>query len=293
MRTTNRSWRIPKELAANANRPLSRYANREAGFRITARAAQPDSRWSHRASEGSTIHVILSGSVAEEADAGTVLLSRASLAVRPASRSAEEFRAGPSGARVLSVDYDDAALQRLTPCDKALAKRATFKGRSSVELAWRILGELHAPDALTRATIPIFADGIAIGCSRYLLRQQHVEPPKLAAAAMRILDKEFRRPPSLVRLAKRVGCTPEHLARTFRSSYGFTVRGWVESRRVEEGKRRLSSTRDSISNIATELGFCDNAHFARAFPRATSVSPREFRNAAGDINPIQLGSDTP
>jgi AraC-like DNA-binding protein len=184
------------------------------------------------------------------------------------------------------VDYDSMALERLTPSDKALAQRATFKGRSSVELAWRILGELHAPDALTRATIRIFADGIAIGCSRYLLRQQHMQPPKIAAAAMRILDKEFRRPPSLLRLAKRVGCTPEHLARTFRSSYGFTVRGWVEARRVEEGKRRLTTTRDSIGHIAAELGFCDNAHFARAFRRATTVSPREFRSAASDINSI-------
>jgi AraC-like DNA-binding protein len=250
--------------------------------------AKPDDSWSHRISEGAVIHVVLTGSVSEETPIGSVLLSRAALAVRPAGEAAHPFRAGPAGARVLSVDFTADALKRLTPCDRALSVRATFKGRSSVELAWRILGELHAPDALTRATIRIFADGIAIGCSRYLLKQQHAEPPKLAAAAVRILEKEFRKPPSLVRLAKRVGCTPEHLARTFRSSYGFTVRGWIEARRVEEGKRRLAASREPIGDIAAQLGFCDNAHFARAFRRATSVSPREFRNAAvaGDINSI-------
>jgi len=260
--------------------------DRDAGVRIRARSVAAGHTWVHRNREGSTIHIVLSGSVSEEALSGTVLLPRTSLAVRPASDAAREFRGGPSGARVVTVDYTAEALRRLTPCDKALRTSATFKGRSSVELAWRIVGELHAPDALTRAAIRIFADGIAIGCSRYLLRQLKVEPRPLAAAARNILDKEFRRPPSLRRLAKRVGCTPAHLARTFRASYGFTVRGWIEARRVEEGKRKLCTTRVSIGDIATELGFCDNAHFARAFRRATTVSPRAFRNAAGQINSV-------
>jgi AraC-like DNA-binding protein len=165
--------------------------------------------------------------------------------------------------------------------------RATFKGRSSVEMAWRVLGELHAPDALTRATLRVLTDGIAIGCSRGILRDRSVEAPPLAAAARNILEKEFRRPPSLGRLAKRVGCTSPHLARVFRSAYGFTVRGWIEARRVDEGKKRLSASDDAIGTIAAELGFCDQAHFARAFRRVASVSPREFRNAAAaDINPV-------
>jgi AraC-like DNA-binding protein len=242
--------------------------------------------WRHQLAEGTVIHVVLSGSASERTATGDVLLSRSALAVRPARESGYTLRAGVSGARIVSVEYDLSALKRLTPCDKALAVRATFKGRSSVELAWRLLGELHAPDVLTRAAIRIFADGIAIGCSRYLLRQQHAEPPPVVAAAVRILGTEFRQPPTLVRLAKRVGCTPEHLARAFRKSCGFTVRGWIEARRVEEGKRRLASTRDSIGEIAAYLGFCDHAHFARAFRRATSVSPREFRNVAGEINSI-------
>ena len=286
MQATNRPWRQRGELAPDARRSVSRHLDRTAGTQITARTAAAGATWSHRNDAGVSIHVVLSGGAAEQTPDGTVLLPRASLAVRPATRAAGEFRAGPSGATVVTVDYTPESLQRLTPCDKALARRATFKGRSSVELAWRILGELHAPDALTRATLRIFADGIAIGCSRNLLRSDHVEAPPVAAAALRILEKEFRKPPTLGHLAKRVGCTPAHLARTFRKSYGFTVRGWIEARRVEEGKRRLSSSRDSIGSIAEQLGFADQAHFARAFRRATSVSPRQFRGAAADINPV-------
>ncbi len=289
MRATNRPWRVRGELAPDARRAVSRHLDRATGTRITARTAAAGATWTHRNDEGAAIHVVLSGSAAEQTPAGTVLLPRASLAVRPSTKSACEFRAGPSGATIVTVDYTPDALQRLTPCDKALARRATFKGRSSVELAWRILGELHAPDALTRATLRIFADGIAIGCSRNILRSEHAEAPPIAAAALRILEKEFRKPPTLGRLAKRVGCTPAHLARTFRKSYGFTVRGWIEARRVEEGKRRLAASRDLIGDIAEQLGFADQAHFARAFRRATSVSPREFRNAAaagGEINPV-------
>lgn len=282
---TNRPWRATASTAAR-HRDVSRYTDRVAGTRITTRRLAPGSTWSHRAREGASIHVILSGSAAEDTPAGTVLLPPAALAVRPAHEPAYDMHAGPSGACVVTVDFEEAALHRLAPCDKALARRATFKGRSSVELAWRILGELQAPDALTGATLRVFTDGIAIGCSRYLLRRSHAEAPPLAAAAHRILEKEFRRPPSLGRLANRVRCTPAHLARIFRSAYGFTVRGWIEARRVEEGKQRLSVSCDSIGDIAAHLGFCDQAHFARAFRRVTSVSPREFRSASGQINSI-------
>ncbi|MEW5917190.1 MAG: AraC family transcriptional regulator, partial [Gemmatimonadota bacterium] len=248
--------------------------------------AKAGSEWHHSVTTGATIHVVLSGTISEVSPTGASELSPASLAVRVPASSASTFRAGSSGARIVSIDYAPAALVRLTPCDRALATSATFKGRSSVELAWRILGELHAPDPLTPATLRIFVDGIAIGCSRFLLRKHHANVPALAAAARRILEKEFRRPPTLARLAKQLGCTPAHLARTFRAAFGFTVRGWIEARRVEEGKRLLSSSRQSIGGIADALGFADQAHFARAFRRATSVSPREFRSAANDINPI-------
>jgi AraC-like DNA-binding protein len=286
VKATNRPWRIPGDGSPDARCAVSRHADHAAGFVVTTRSAAPGATWTHRAQEGASIHVILTGSIAEGASRATVVLPPATLAIRPGRRAADEFQAGPSGARVVTIEYAAEALRRLTPCDKALAARATFKGRSSVELAWRILGELHAPDALTRATIRIFADGIAIGCSRYLLREQDAQAPPLAAAARRILEKEFRRPPTLARLAQRVGCTPAHLARTFRAAFGFTVRGWIEARRVEEGKRRLAGSRESIGTIADHLGFADQAHFARAFRRATSVSPREFRSASGDITSI-------
>ncbi|HEY7567438.1 MAG TPA: AraC family transcriptional regulator [Gemmatimonadaceae bacterium] len=284
---TNRPWSDPAR-EARAPRDVARYLDRSTGTRVTTRKAAPGGSWSHRADSGTSIHIVLTGTASENDPRGTVLLPRATLAVRPAAEASYEFRAGPSGARVVTVDFTDETLARLTPCDRALAVRATFKGRSSVEMAWRVLGELHAPDALTRATLRVLTDGIAIGCSRGILREHHVEPPPLAAAARRILDKEFRRPPSLGRLAKRVGCTAPHLARVFRSTYGFTVRGWIEARRVDEGKKRLSASDASIGTIAAELGFCDQAHFARAFRRVASVSPREFRNAVagGDINPV-------
>lgn len=284
---TNRPWSDPAR-KSRAPRDVSLYVDKSTGTRVTTRKVPPGGSWSHRADEGTSIHIVLTGNASENDPRGTVLLPRSTLAVRPAREPSFEFRAGPSGTHVVTVDFTDDTLRRLTPCDKALAARTTFRGRSSVEMAWRILGELHTPDTLTRATLRVLTDGIAIGCSRGILRERRVEVPPLAAAARNILEKEFRRPPSLGRLAKRVGCTSPHLARVFRAAYGFTVRGWIEARRVDEGKKRLAASDAAIGTIAAELGFCDQAHFARAFRRVASVSPREFRHAAAgaDINPV-------
>jgi YesN/AraC family two-component response regulator len=50
---------------------------------------------------------------------------------------------------------------------------------------------------------------------------------------------------------------------------------------VDRAKELLLSTGDSVTNIATQVGFNDSAYFSRVFGKLAGVSPNEFRQARG------------
>ncbi|NRA40132.1 MAG: helix-turn-helix transcriptional regulator [Planctomycetes bacterium] len=55
--------------------------------------------------------------------------------------------------------------------------------------------------------------------------------------------------------------------------------------RLQEAKRLLNSSDDSIQDIATQVGFIDPFNFSRLFKRTYGLSPRNWRHSknAGDI----------
>jgi AraC-like DNA-binding protein len=53
----------------------------------------------------------------------------------------------------------------------------------------------------------------------------------------------------------------------------------LDDRREALAKRLLANSRMSIAEIASALGYAENASFTRAFRRWTKVSPREYRDS--------------
>lgn len=53
----------------------------------------------------------------------------------------------------------------------------------------------------------------------------------------------------------------------------------LDNRREALAKRLLSSSRMSIAEVASALGYAENASFTRAFRRWTNVSPRQYRDS--------------
>lgn len=231
-----------------------------------------------------TIVVVLSGAVAEEQRGGTVVIPADTIAVRPRG-TALALTATPAGARLVMLQYDEHSLGILGDARRFVGRASTFGGRASIEMAWRVAADLRLPDELSLAALRVMALGILVSSTRYHLHRAHKVSP-LAASARRILDREFADPPTTRQLAAEVGCSAEHLTRAFKASYGFTIRGWIRRRRVEQARRLLLQTRFDIGEIAERLGFADAAHFARTFRRATSVSPSQFRGVQGRINPV-------
>jgi len=282
----------PRRTPAGAGEQLARLARTVstddvAGFHIVVERHPPRSAWDLALRGATTIIIVVAGTVREDTPTGAILLPRTTIAIRPPTFPKLTFEASPAGAHTVTVELTERILRAHPPSLSLLTTDRTFRGRSSVELAWRIAGELSGPDAMTPNALRILVSGIIVGTSRYILHRREASATHpMAAAAQRILDRQLAKPPSLRTLARRVGCSPEHLTRIFRAAFGFSVRDWTTRRRVEAAKRLLTQSERQIGEIAQELGFCDASHFARAFKRATTTTPARFRASHSGINPV-------
>lgn len=84
-------------------------------------------------------------------------------------------------------------------------------------------------------------------------------------------------------LASMVRLTPCHFSRAFRNSFGHSPIEYVIRRRIERAQALMLSTDTSLSEIALDCGFVDQAYLCRLFRRIVGESPGTWRRAR--VNP--------
>ncbi|GBQ29719.1 helix-turn-helix domain-containing protein [Gluconacetobacter sacchari] len=90
-------------------------------------------------------------------------------------------------------------------------------------------------------------------------------------------NPEIRTVADLVRTS---GWTERTLQRLFRDYLGVSPK-WVLRRfRLQEAAECLARETGTIASVAAELGYCDQAHFARDFKSVVGLSPRQIQERA-------------
>lgn len=93
-----------------------------------------------------------------------------------------------------------------------------------------------------------------------------------------LIDRDFRKQHSLQIYANEIGVTVGHLSRLCREVLGRSSLEVINARIIQEAERELVYTSISIQQLAHELGFDDDAYFARFFKKHTGVSPKTYRS---------------
>jgi AraC-like DNA-binding protein len=88
---------------------------------------------------------------------------------------------------------------------------------------------------------------------------------------------------TLVEIAAAVERHPSHVAREFRRYHGVSIGEFARRCRLEVAAVGLRDGEESIADIASDAGFCDQSHFTRAFRRVFGVTPAVYRK-----NPSRL-----
>src|SRR5204862_6963557 len=77
----------------------------------------------------------------------------------------------------------------------------------------------------------------------------------------------------LATLAWHAGVSAGHLARSFRAAFGKSAGDYIRERRLRRAADLLRNPKAKLADIASAVGFCDQAHFSRAFKAEFGLSP--------------------
>jgi AraC family transcriptional regulator len=83
-----------------------------------------------------------------------------------------------------------------------------------------------------------------------------------------------------IRVGTLAGCcrlSVSYFSVAFKRSLGETVQSYLGRRRVERAQELILMTDESLSQIALNCGFCDQAHLSRMFRRLIGVAPNRWR----------------
>lgn len=83
---------------------------------------------------------------------------------------------------------------------------------------------------------------------------------------------------TLSQLSKAVNLNPNYLSGLFKKEVGMTISNYIQKERIEEAKKLLILTDNSLSEICTLLNFGAQSYFSTIFKRFTGVTPKEYRH---------------
>lgn len=113
--------------------------------------------------------------------------------------------------------------------------------------------------------------------SRYMVLEHVRASDPAVQAAERFVHNNVRRQISIDELARAAAVSPRTLARRVHSALGVSPNEMVQRIRVSRATHLLETTKSSVDEVASKVGYADAAAFRRVFRRIVGESPRERR----------------
>ncbi|MFC6316147.1 AraC family transcriptional regulator [Lapidilactobacillus achengensis] len=127
-------------------------------------------------------------------------------------------------------------------------------------LVWAILAQLAET-----AHVKVNSGGIAV---------------ELTKTVIAFIQANYEQPLTLSSLATRFNLSKSYLCRIFKRTTKIALTDYINILRITQSTILLKTTTDSISAIASHVGFNNVSYFNKVFHRRLQLTPTEYRRAA-------------
>jgi AraC-like DNA-binding protein len=92
------------------------------------------------------------------------------------------------------------------------------------------------------------------------------------------IDRNYREPLDLDRLARVAGVSKYHFARSFEAAYGETPIRYLTRRRIERAQDLLRAANLTVTEVCMAVGFASLGSFSARFSQLVGESPSAYRD---------------
>lgn len=193
---------------------------------------------------------------------------------------------------IVRLDADEASFLQQPPREAAALRQALlhiphrhFSGTPTIKRLFQSLHMLVDEPATPLRTLRLRTTALELLMEVRAAANSHTVPPHESRleAILREMQNHPERARSVEALARQAGLAPNHFVTRFRNFTGLPPRQFLLDCRMKAARKLLAETRQPVTEIALQLGFCSSQHFASLFKRHTGVTPLACR--AGDDGP--------
>lgn len=148
---------------------------------------------------------------------------------------------------------------------------------------WCLTNKYPVPDQATGETRAV------IGISRDVEDSAHGAAARGLPGlirALEIIQSRLDDPPGIEELAAACDLTPANFSRLVRRIFQLTPSRLAMKARIDEALHLLTTTDQSLAEIALGTGFCDQSAFTRHFRRMTGLPPGAFRSISATTRSV-------
>ncbi|MDT0164761.1 helix-turn-helix domain-containing protein [Actinotalea sp. AC32] len=142
---------------------------------------------------------------------------------------------------------------------------------------------------------PVRVDDVVVGLVSTSEDLRTSDPADVAVSSLSrvvaLVQERLADPPSVAEMADVAGCSTAVLDRRMRRVFSLSPRRYVLRSRIDRAAVLLTTTSVPIAEVATAVGFYDQAVFTRTFGRLTGQTPAQFRRAVE--RPVDTGPGAP
>lgn len=112
-------------------------------------------------------------------------------------------------------------------------------------------------------------------------KKDESSPALLIRSVLQYLEENFLQDVTLSGLARQFGYHKDYFSRMFHSCLGCGLHEYINNRRVRYAAQLMTSTSDTLEEIAYQAGFHSFRTFGRAFQAYYHMRPMEYRKKEG------------
>jgi AraC family transcriptional regulator of arabinose operon len=120
---------------------------------------------------------------------------------------------------------------------------------------------------------------IIIHAKKYSFKKDTKRPDQRIKHACEYMQNHVEYKFSVEDVASACNLSPSRMAHLFKEHMGVSLKSWSSNLRLQQARKKLLNSNDSVSQIARQVGYDDPSQFTKYFKKSLGCSPRSFRQS--------------